>query len=152
MSSSKKRRAEIRAMFGGKCAYCGCELPEKGWHEDHVEAIHRDWRWGKDSGGRSITVAIGTSRFPERDNNRFPSCAPCNILKGVLSVEDFREVVSERVSSLRKYSGDFRHAERFGRLVVIEKPVLFWFEQQEPPTAKLNRLDAIVRLVKEGHV
>lgn len=123
MSSSKKKRDEIRAMFGGKCAYCGCELPEKGWHGDHVDPIYRNWTGG-------------TCRFPERDKYRFPSCAPCNILKGVLSVEEFRTVVSERVFSLRKYSRDFRHAERFGMLVVTEKPVLFWFEQQEPRESK----------------
>lgn len=27
--------------FGGRCAYCGCELPEKGWHADHVQAVLR---------------------------------------------------------------------------------------------------------------
>ena len=123
-------------MFGGKCAYCGCDLPDKGWHEDHVEPIYRHWRWGEDGKGRSITVAVGTSRFPERDDLRFPSCAPCNILKGVLSVEDFRRVVSERVFALRKYSGDFRHAERFGMVAANEKPVIFWFEQQEPRELK----------------
>lgn len=39
MSLTKKQRAELRMKFGGRCAYCGCELPEKGWHADHVEAV-----------------------------------------------------------------------------------------------------------------
>ncbi len=34
---SKIQRAELRMKFGGRCAYCGCKLPEKGWHADHVE-------------------------------------------------------------------------------------------------------------------
>ncbi|MES1842645.1 hypothetical protein ABUT89_26860, partial [Escherichia coli] len=33
---SKIQRAELRMKFGGRCAYCGCKLPEKGWHADHV--------------------------------------------------------------------------------------------------------------------
>ncbi|HHR4690493.1 TPA: HNH endonuclease, partial [Salmonella enterica] len=37
MSLTKKQRAELRMKFGGRCAYCGCVLPEKGWHADHVE-------------------------------------------------------------------------------------------------------------------
>ena len=38
MALTKKQRVELRMKFGGRCAYCGCELPEKGWHADHVEA------------------------------------------------------------------------------------------------------------------
>jgi hypothetical protein len=126
MSSPKKRRAEIRAMFGGKCAYCGYDLPEKGWHEDHVEPIYRvtakavqSWRW---------IAAAQTCRFPERGKYRFPSCAPCNQLKGALSIEDFRRVVSELffhlldgycASSQRKHFGDWGHAKRYG-LNIIE--------------------------------
>lgn len=41
MVLTKKQRAELRMKFGGRCAYCGCELPEKGWHADHVEAVYR---------------------------------------------------------------------------------------------------------------
>nr|UGK56443.1 hypothetical protein [Escherichia coli] len=26
---SKEQRAELRLKFGGRCAYCGCPLPEK---------------------------------------------------------------------------------------------------------------------------
>lgn len=40
MALTKKQRAILREKFGGKCAYCGCELPEKGWHADHVS----QWR------------------------------------------------------------------------------------------------------------
>lgn len=42
MALTKKQRAELRMKFGGRCAYCGCELPEKGWHADHVEAVRRN--------------------------------------------------------------------------------------------------------------
>ncbi len=32
MALTKKQREKLRMKFGGRCAYCGCELPEKGWH------------------------------------------------------------------------------------------------------------------------
>ncbi len=32
MALTKKQREKLRMKFGGRCAYCSCELPEKGWH------------------------------------------------------------------------------------------------------------------------
>ena len=29
MALTKKQRAELRMKFGGRCAYCGCELGDK---------------------------------------------------------------------------------------------------------------------------
>ena len=28
MALTKKQREKLRMKFGGRCAYCGCELPE----------------------------------------------------------------------------------------------------------------------------
>jgi len=39
---TKAQRAVLREKFGGRCAYCGCELPEKGWHADHLEPVMRE--------------------------------------------------------------------------------------------------------------
>ncbi len=41
MALTKKQRTELRMKFGGRCAYCGCELSDK-WHADHVEAVRRN--------------------------------------------------------------------------------------------------------------
>ena len=46
MQLSKPQRDVLRMKFGGMCAYCGSELPEKGWHADHVEPVLREW-WKK---------------------------------------------------------------------------------------------------------
>lgn len=32
----KADREKIFYKYGGRCAYCGCELT-KGWHVDHIE-------------------------------------------------------------------------------------------------------------------
>ncbi len=68
MALTKKQRAELRMKFGGRCAYCGCELPEKGWHADHVEAALRKLEFGeRQSNGTRRAVATGEFWRPEND-------------------------------------------------------------------------------------
>lgn len=127
MKLTPKQRSVLRMKFGGRCAYCGCELPEKGWHADHVEAVLRKWRFGKDL----QTIATGEHWRPEYDvmENLFPACAPCNLFKATFPVEEFREQVSEQVARARQYSVNFRTAERFSQIKVTQTPIVFWFER-----------------------
>jgi 5-methylcytosine-specific restriction endonuclease McrA len=134
-----KQREELRMMFGGKCAYCGCDLPEKGWHADHVEPIHREW-WKREPkisyevvDGAIISheekQVVGLER-PENDtlDNLFPACRACNLDKRVMSLESWRGVLANKVNVCR-YASAFRHAERFGLVQIVDKPVVFWFEK-----------------------
>ncbi|EBN0859010.1 HNH endonuclease [Salmonella enterica] len=115
---TKKQRAELRMKFGGRCAYCGCELPEKGWHADHVEAVLRKSEQCMKAAAKGIFKLKATGEFyrpeAERLENLFPACAPCNLLKASYSLEMFREQVSLQVERGRKSSMNFRTAERFG--------------------------------------
>lgn len=125
---TKKQRENLRMLFGGRCAYCGCELPEKGWHADHVEPIYRktDMINGK-------MVSTGECFNPEKDteDNLVPACAPCNLFKSVYSIEVFREEIKKQADRARKSSVNFRTAERFGLIELVDKPVVFWFEQYQ---------------------
>ncbi|HEJ9689523.1 TPA: HNH endonuclease [Proteus mirabilis] len=114
-------------LFGGRCAYCG-ELPEKGWHADHVEPIYR-----KIDRVNGKIVATGVCFNPENDTqeNLVPACAPCNLFKSVYSVEVFREEIKKQADRARKSSVNFRTAERFGMIELVDKPVIFWFEQYQ---------------------
>ncbi|EBU8924256.1 HNH endonuclease [Salmonella enterica subsp. enterica serovar Brandenburg] len=94
MALTRKQRERLRMKFGGRCAYCGCVLPEKGWHADHVQAVLR-------------------------------------MLKTTYSLEMFRKQVSLQVERGRRSSVNFRTAERFRLISVVNKPVVFWFEQYE---------------------
>ena len=138
MKLTPAQREQVRMMFGGRCAYCGIELPEKGWHADHVKAVGYDLEWRRssyDSDGKytpSGFVKTGKVLRPENDvlENIFPACAACNIDKGASDLEDWRSWLQERmVSNLRHYVANFRHAERFGRIVIVEEPLIFWFEK-----------------------
>ena len=69
-SVSKSKQKQVFADTGGRCWYCGCEL-----HPDH---FHVDHQIPKSSGGSSDI------------DNLVASCERCNMVKGTLSIEEFR--------------------------------------------------------------
>ncbi|CQJ12467.1 HNH endonuclease [Yersinia mollaretii] len=114
MKLSKKQRAELREMFGGKCAYCGCELTDK-FHADHIQPVIR-------TGGVMI--------YQDRDNieNMVPSCHPCNLHKHCNSLEDYRRIIDDgRREFLR--SGKGKALVRMGLVDMKPDSVIFWFEK-----------------------
>jgi hypothetical protein len=137
---TKAQREELRLKFGGKCAYCGCDLSENGWHADHVEPVWREW-WKRGTKtvyetvdgkvvSREVKQKVGMGS-PERDtiDNMFPACRACNIDKHAMSLETWRGVVAGKVGVCRRNYKAFSHAERFGLVQEISKPVVFWFER-----------------------
>lgn len=136
MALNKKQRAELKQKFGGRCAYCGCELGDK-WHADHVEAIFRYSevvpRHERKDPLKFETRQTGKSERPHLDvlDNLFPACVPCNLFKSTFSINYFRLEVSRQADRARQYSVNFRTAERFGLVSEIKKPVVFWFELYE---------------------
>jgi hypothetical protein len=114
-----KKRREIWNKSGGKCWYCGCELPEKGWHADHFEPVLRAFdivpRDKRKNPNKFEVRHNGGFENPELDNqeNLVPSCAPCNLFKSTFSVEMFRNEIKKQVDRARKSSVNFRTAERF---------------------------------------
>lgn len=55
-------RAELYSAYDGRCAICKVKLPTKGWHMDHIVAIH--------IGGHHVR------------SNVQPTCPTCNCRKG----------------------------------------------------------------------
>ncbi|HHT0091503.1 TPA: HNH endonuclease [Raoultella planticola] len=135
MALTKKQRAELRMKFGGRCAYCGCELPEKGWHADHVQPVHRKLEIDEDARrqGKWRLRQTGEFYLPKNDNleNLFPACAPCNLFKSVFDVEEFRRQIAFQAGRALKTSVNFRTAERFGIVQIIDRPIVFWFERYQ---------------------
>lgn len=150
MNLSKPKREALRMMFGGKCAYCGAVLPEKGWHADHVEPVLREWWKTKEWQRRHKIVTEydhETKTFssreatpeelkpklerPENDvlANHFPSCRACNIDKHCNTLEGWRRQMQDRVAVCRRNYSAFRHAERFGLVKETGIAVVFWFEK-----------------------
>lgn len=135
MKLTPKQRSALRMKFGGRCAYCGWELPEKGWHADHVEPVLRISEIDEKARSKGLWRLRNTGDVihSARDSieNHFPACAPCNLFKATFSVELFREQIAEQAERARLYSVNFRTAERFGQIQVTASPIVFWFERYQ---------------------
>ncbi|MBY4887729.1 HNH endonuclease [Pantoea sp. DY-15] len=133
MKLTTKQRSALRMKFGGRCAYCGCLLPEKGWHADHVEPVLRISEIDEVARKKGLWKLRNTGdvTYASRENieNHYPACAPCNLFKATFSVEVFREQIAKQVERARASSVNFRTAERFGQIEVTQAPVIFWFER-----------------------
>lgn len=116
MKLTKQQRAQLRQKYGGRCAYCGCELPDR-WCADHIEPIRRDW-------------INGGCEHPERDTyeNLAPSCPSCNTIKGSQSLEGFRRTIQGFKKSLNRDSTQYKFAKKYGLVHELDAPVVFWFE------------------------
>lgn len=117
MRLTKKQREELKQKYGGRCAYCGCELPKR-WHADHIEPVKR---------------LGGKVNFPERHymDNLNPSCSSCNIQKHSETLENFRWNIENFINSLNSYHNQYKFAKKFGLVQETGKKVVFYFEQFE---------------------
>ena len=119
MALSKKQRAVLREKWGGKCAYCGCDLGDK-WHADHIEAVDRKW-W----------LPGSPHSRPENDTlaNMNPACPPCNIDKHSMKLEDWRKTMQRSNEVLMRDVSTFRRAVRYGLVKLSAEPIVFYFER-----------------------
>jgi len=117
MRLTKKQRAEVFAKFQGHCAYCGCELGAR-WHADHMQPVIRlyDERIAENPANHNLA-------------NVMPACAPCNISKSRMAIEDWRQWIAGHVNSLNSYHPIYRLAKAYGLVVETKAPVTFYFER-----------------------
>lgn len=123
----RKERDIIFNKFGGKCAYCGCDLL-KGWHVDHLKPVVR-YR--------------NSYKHPERDaiENKMPACASCNINKRDLSLEEFRSLIKNFITSLNRDSVQYKIAKRYGLIYETSMPVVFYFERMTKDSIRASATD-----------
>ena len=117
---TKAEREFVRAKYDGRCAYCGCELPER-WHVDHLKPVRRR---------RSPRPGQAEMRLPARHrlDNCMPSCPPCNIDKHARSLEQWRAWLSAHLRSLQRQP-NYRLVRAHGLLAETDLPVRFYFER-----------------------
>lgn len=107
-SITKKERSLIASKTNNKCGYCGVDLPCR-WHVDHIEPFAKE----------SSKCAL---------DNFMASCPQCNNFKHSHTLERFRSELSVQVLRAREYSVNFRLAEKYGQIEIINKPIVFYFE------------------------
>lgn len=124
---SKRQKDDLRAKFGGRCAYCGCEL-DKGMHADHLEPVVR---LNTDPWGRRLPAAECKLLKPERNvvSNMMPACKGCNLHKGGYPLEHWRALLQRSGEIVAAQTSTFRAGVRMGVITVSDAPVVFYFER-----------------------
>jgi 5-methylcytosine-specific restriction endonuclease McrA len=107
-SISKKTRERVAVKTDKKCGYCGVDLPNR-WHVDHIEPYAKN-------------------RSKCEIDNYMASCPQCNRFKSSFTVEAFRRELEYQLGNARKYSVNFRFAEKYGQVIATPKPIVFYFE------------------------
>lgn len=116
----KKDREIIFNKYGGKCAYCGCEL-QKGWNADHIEA---HWHTLTHEKAEKVGIKKGSNDI----ENFNPSCPRCNKWKATFSIDEFRREIQLQIQRLNAYNPNYRLAKDYGLLSETPRPVKFYFE------------------------
>ncbi|PPL04947.1 HNH endonuclease [Parapedobacter indicus] len=136
MKLTKLQREEIRMKYGGRCAYCGCQLGQR-WHADHLIPIRRSERFVRDESKAYVldkyTYKPLREKYlvnPEADcfENMVPACASCNILKNSLPLESFRATIAGFITSLNRDSTQYKIAKRYGLIQETKIEVKFYYE------------------------
>lgn len=111
---TKTERKIVYDKCGGHCAYCGCEIPFKGFNADHVLCL-RNYEYMDDA---IDTVA-----------NMLPSCGSCNRYKSTYDLETFRRMLSGIPKRLARDVSTYNIAVRFGMVEEHHEPIVFYFER-----------------------
>jgi len=110
---TKSQRLKVFNKFDGCCAYCSEEIDFSNFHVEHV-IPKRSFKNPKDA--------------DFWDNFR-PSCSPCNLRKGPLSVERFKSELVRDIYQLKRDSAKFRLLIKYGLISINDFPVSFYFER-----------------------
>lgn len=108
---SKAEREQVYKKFGGRCAYCGCNLEYKGMQVDHVESLR--------NGGA------------DELENMFPACKSCNWYKSTMTVDQFRTYLEQIPARLMRDSIPYQVGMRFGIIKQGEPRIKFYFENHK---------------------
>lgn len=128
-TGSKRQKDALRARFGGKCAYCGCNLDKM--HADHVQPV---LRVHTDPWGKLLPASERKMMKPDHNtvSNMMPACVGCNLHKGGYRLEEWRALLNRSAEVLARDKSIFRAAVRFGVVKISAEPVKFYFEQIQP--------------------
>lgn len=129
MKLTKPQREALRLKYQGLCAYCGKPLGDR-WHADHIEPVERKLEAVHKDGVYSLRTT-GEVHRPERDaiENLNPACAPCNIDKHTLSLEQWRDLMQRSHEVIHRDNGTYRRMKRYGLIVENHAPIVFHFER-----------------------
>jgi len=115
-------RDMVYNKYGGRCAYCGCELSRDLFHIDHIDAKFRG------SSDREIE-RYGRIRGKDVIMNFNPSCISCNSSKSTLTIEKWRAEIALKIKRINRDVSGYRLLRRFNLIKETNNPVIFYFEK-----------------------
>ena len=122
----KEERKKIYDKFGGKCAYCGCELNGK-FQVDHLIPQSNFWNYVMNKRVPPYLSHLTIDDVNHIDN-LMPACGSCNNYKSTFHIELFRHEIGELVRRLNSTFTQYRIAKRFGLIKETGMNVKFYFE------------------------
>ena len=114
---SKQQREAVFNKYGGRCAYCGCELTLRTMQVDHIKAVYA-----------SSLENNGVETQDDNLENLNPSCRQCNFYKGTLDIEQFRKKIMTTLYETCQNTFQAKLAKKLGMLTVKQFDK-FYFER-----------------------
>ena len=113
----KRQREAVFNKYGGRCAYCGCELTLRTMQVDHIKAVYT-----------SSLENDGVETQDDNLENLNPSCRRCNFYKGTLDIEQFRKKIMTTLYETCQNTFQAKLAKKLGMLTVKQFDK-FYFER-----------------------
>ena len=113
----KKTREIVLNKYGGKCAYCGCDLTLSTMQVDHIKSVYKSCL-------ENGYVYIQDDSL----ENLNPSCRQCNFYKGTLNIEQFRNKIKTTLYETCQNTFQAKLAKKLGMMVVTQFDK-FYFEK-----------------------
>ena len=113
----KRQREAVFNKYGGRCAYCGCELTLRTMQVDHIKAVYAS--------------SLDNNGVETQDDNLVnlnPSCRQCRFYKGTLDIEQFRKKIMTTLYETCQNTFQAKLAKKLGMLTVKQFDK-FYFER-----------------------
>lgn len=130
---NKKTRELVYQMYGGHCGYCGCELKTiRDMQVDHIEPKRRELKFVTKGYTKKLVSIDNFDEEKDTMENYMSSCRACNIRKGSMTIEQFRNQLLHLQERLKTQSGsksNYNAALQYGLIEEKENKVEFYFEK-----------------------
>lgn len=126
---TKEERLRVYNKYNGRCAYCGKAIEYKDMQVDHILSKYRG-RWCDKLAKEEIDCM----------DNYNPACRMCNIRKGTLTIEQFRdEIYAQAEREMKRFQA--RMSEAYGLIAYYPNhEVEFYFERRNKNMSTIKKV------------
>ena len=115
---SQAERKAVYDKYNGHCAYCGCDIPFKGFNVNHLHCL-RNYEYTEEFTGIDVHSI----------DNLMPACGSCNRYKATMDLETFRKQLQKIPDRLQRDVCIYNIALRYKMVQENRKPIKFYFER-----------------------